>query len=162
MRRQYFAQIPEQDVARIKRCFKQPAHGHHPPPEMAPGRPPEDAPYLRLAVAPQPSTSGFPPQGRVVSQEVCLHDLKQSIRSGQAWNARSPGNHGKAGHRSTSGTSYAIQTSRSASTGGFAGRSRYARGINKESLIFRMAILHHNYTRPHGGIACRTPARPPA
>ena len=43
--------------------------------------------------------------------------------------------------------------------GGFAGRFRYARGINKEeSLIFRMAILHYNYIKPHGGIAYGTPA----
>lgn len=43
--------------------------------------------------------------------------------------------------------------------GGFAGRFRYARGINKEeSLIFRMAILHHNYIKPHGGIGGLTPA----
>ena len=35
----------------------------------------------------------------------------------------------------------------------------YARGITKESLIFRMAILHHNYIRPHGGIAYRMPAK---
>ena len=40
-----------------------------------------------------------------------------------------------------------------------AGHFRYARGINKEeSLIFRMAILHHNYIKPHGGIGGRTPA----
>ncbi len=43
--------------------------------------------------------------------------------------------------------------------GGFAGRFRYARGINKEeSLIFRMAVLHYNYIKPHGGIGGRTPA----
>ncbi len=43
--------------------------------------------------------------------------------------------------------------------GGLAGRFRYARGINKEeSLIFRMAILHYNYIKPHGGIGGRTPA----
>ena len=43
--------------------------------------------------------------------------------------------------------------------GGLAGRFRYARGINKEeSLIFRMAILHYNYIKPHGGIAYGTPA----
>ena len=43
--------------------------------------------------------------------------------------------------------------------GGFAGRFRYARGINKEeSLIFRMAILHYNYIKPHSGIGNRTPA----
>ena len=43
--------------------------------------------------------------------------------------------------------------------GGSADRFKYARGINKEgSLIFRMAILHHNYIRPHGGIGGRTPA----
>ena len=43
--------------------------------------------------------------------------------------------------------------------GGLAGRFRYARGTNKEeSPIFRMAILHHRYIRPHGGIAYRTPA----
>ena len=43
--------------------------------------------------------------------------------------------------------------------GGLAGRFRYARGINKEeSLIFRMAILHHSCIKPHGGIAYRTPA----
>ena len=40
----------------------------------------------------------------------------------------------------------------------FADRFRYACGINKESLIFRMAILHYNYIRPHDGIAYRTPA----
>ena len=34
----------------------------------------------------------------------------------------------------------------------------YARGINKESLIFRMAILHYNYIKPHSGIGNRTPA----
>ena len=42
--------------------------------------------------------------------------------------------------------------------GGFAGRFRYARGINKESLIFRMAILRYHSIKPHGGIAYRTPA----
>ena len=43
--------------------------------------------------------------------------------------------------------------------GEMAGRFRYARGINKEeSLIFRMAVLHHNYIKPHGGIGGRTPA----
>ena len=43
--------------------------------------------------------------------------------------------------------------------GGFAGRFRYARGINKEEpLIFRMAILHYNYIKPHGGIGGQTPA----
>ena len=43
--------------------------------------------------------------------------------------------------------------------GELAGRFRYARGINKEeSLIFRMAILHHNYIKPHGGMVHRTPA----
>ncbi len=43
--------------------------------------------------------------------------------------------------------------------GGLAGHFKYARGINKEeSLIFRMAILHHNYIKPHGGIGGRTPA----
>ena len=41
--------------------------------------------------------------------------------------------------------------------GGLADHFKYARGINKESLIFRMAILHHNYIRPHGGIGGRTP-----
>ena len=46
-----------------------------------------------------------------------------------------------------------------ASQRGLAGRFSYARGINKEeSLIFRMAILHHNYIKPRGGIAYRTPA----
>ena len=61
---------------------------------------------------------------------------------------------------STSGTSHATPTSRSASTGGgFAGRFRYARGINKEeSPIFRMAVLHYNYIKPHGGMGGRTPA----
>ena len=40
-----------------------------------------------------------------------------------------------------------------------AGRFRYARGINKEeSLIFRMAILHHHSIKPHGGVGGRTPA----
>ena len=35
----------------------------------------------------------------------------------------------------------------------------YTRGINKEeSLIFRMAILHYNYIKPHGGLGGRTPA----
>ncbi len=42
--------------------------------------------------------------------------------------------------------------------GGCAGRFRYARGINKESLIFRMAVLHYDYIKPHGGIGGRTPA----
>ena len=43
--------------------------------------------------------------------------------------------------------------------GGFAGRFRYARGINKgESPIFRMAMLHYNYIKPHGGIGGRMPA----
>ncbi len=43
--------------------------------------------------------------------------------------------------------------------GELAGHFRYARGINKEhSLIFRMAILHHNYIKPHAGIGGRTPA----
>ena len=43
--------------------------------------------------------------------------------------------------------------------GGFASRFRPARGINKEeSLIFRIAIIHRNYIRPHGGIGGRTPA----
>ena len=43
--------------------------------------------------------------------------------------------------------------------GGFASRFRPARGINKEdSLIFRIAIIHHNYIKPHGGIEGRTPA----
>ena len=46
--------------------------------------------------------------------------------------------------------------------GGFAGRFRYARGINKESLIFRMATPHYNYIKPHGGIAAGCPLRPPA
>ena len=41
--------------------------------------------------------------------------------------------------------------------GELAGRFRYARGINKEeSLIFRMAILHHRSIRPHGGTGGRT------
>ena len=39
-----------------------------------------------------------------------------------------------------------------------AGHFRYAHGINKEeSLIFRIAVLHHNY-KPHAGISGRTPA----
>ena len=42
--------------------------------------------------------------------------------------------------------------------GGLAGRFKYARGINKESLIFCMAILHHNYIEPHGGTGGWTPA----
>ncbi len=43
--------------------------------------------------------------------------------------------------------------------GELAGHFKYARGINKEeSLIFRMAILHHNYIKPHAGIGGRTPA----
>ena len=43
--------------------------------------------------------------------------------------------------------------------GEFASRFRPARGINKEeSLIFRIAIIHHNYIKPHGGIGGRTPA----
>ena len=35
---------------------------------------------------------------------------------------------------------------------------RHARGINKESLIFRMAILRYHSIKPHGDIACKTPA----
>ena len=43
--------------------------------------------------------------------------------------------------------------------GGFADRFRYARGISKEELlIFRMAILHYNYIKPHCGIGGRMPA----
>ena len=43
--------------------------------------------------------------------------------------------------------------------GGFAGHFSYARGINKEeSMIFRIAILHYNYIKPHGGIGGRMPA----
>ena len=41
---------------------------------------------------------------------------------------------------------------------GLAGRFRYTRGINKESPIFRMAILRHHSSKPHGGIGGRTPA----
>ena len=43
--------------------------------------------------------------------------------------------------------------------GGFADRFRPARGIKKErSLIFRIAVLHHNYIKPHSGIGNKTPA----
>ena len=42
--------------------------------------------------------------------------------------------------------------------GEFADRFRYSRGINKESLTFRMIILRYRYIKPHGGIAYRTPA----
>ena len=35
----------------------------------------------------------------MVSLEICLYDLKQSAGSGLAWDARSPGNPGKAGSR---------------------------------------------------------------
>ena len=43
--------------------------------------------------------------------------------------------------------------------GELAGHFKYARGINKEeSLIFRIAVLHHNYIKPHAGIGGRTPA----
>ena len=43
--------------------------------------------------------------------------------------------------------------------GEFASRARPARGIKKEgSLIFRIAVIHHNYIRPRGGIGGRTPA----
>jgi hypothetical protein len=37
------------------------------------------------------------PQELVVSQEACLYDLKQFIRSGQAWNTGNSENYGKAG-----------------------------------------------------------------
>ena len=42
--------------------------------------------------------------------------------------------------------------------GGLADHFKYAHGINKESPIFRMTILHHNYIKLHGGIMYRTPA----
>ena len=41
------------------------------------------------------------------------------------------------------------------------GDSRTASGTPaayKESPIFRMMILRHNYIKPHGGMACRMPA----
>ena len=39
------------------------------------------------------------------------------------------------------------------------GSFKYARGINKaESLIFRIAIIHHNYIKPHSGVGGQTPA----
>ena len=34
----------------------------------------------------------FPPQGRVAGQEICIHDLKRPIGSGQAWDTGNPGN----------------------------------------------------------------------
>ena len=41
--------------------------------------------------------------------------------------------------------------------GEFADRFRSARGINREdSPIFRVTIIHHNFTKPHGGIGGRT------
>ena len=43
--------------------------------------------------------------------------------------------------------------------GGFADRFRYIRDINKESLIFRIVIIHYNYIKPHGSIASRTPVK---
>ncbi len=43
--------------------------------------------------------------------------------------------------------------------GELADRFRSARGINSEdSLIFRVAVLHHNFVKPHEGIGGRTPA----
>ena len=43
--------------------------------------------------------------------------------------------------------------------GEFADRFRSARGVNKEdSPIFRIAIIHHNFIKPYGGMGGRTPA----
>ena len=43
--------------------------------------------------------------------------------------------------------------------GEFVGLFRSVRGINKEdSPIFRIAIIHHNFIKPHGGTGGRTPA----
>ena len=42
--------------------------------------------------------------------------------------------------------------------GEFADRFGSARGISREdSPIFRIAIIHHNFTKPHRGIGGRTP-----
>ena len=44
--------------------------------------------------------------------------------------------------------------------GELADRFKRARGINKEeSLIFSIAIIHHNFIKPHSGIGGRTPAQ---
>ena len=43
--------------------------------------------------------------------------------------------------------------------GGFAARFGSARCINREdSPIFCVAIIRHNFIRPHGGMGGRTPA----
>ena len=39
-----------------------------------------------------------------------------------------------------------------------AGHFRYARGINKESLIFPIATFHHHSIKPRGSIGGQTPA----
>ena len=44
--------------------------------------------------------------------------------------------------------------------GELAARFAASRGIKKEdSIIFAIAIIHHNFIKPHGGIGGRTPAR---
>ena len=40
-------------------------------------------------------------QRQVMSRGICLYDLKQSVGSEQAWDARSPANPGEAGLRSS-------------------------------------------------------------
>ena len=47
------------------------------------------------------SVHRFLPQRRVVSREIYFYDLKQSVGSGQAWDARNPANPGRAGPRSS-------------------------------------------------------------
>ena len=45
-----------------------------------------------------------------------------------------------------------------ARTGGLRAAIWYARGIDKESPIFRMAILHRHSIKPHGGMVRLMPA----